>query len=107
MVAAAVGPDVPGEERPDGARIVTQEMLEVEEPPVVERCHDAHLLEGGGVALVVFDGVGVGVEDVGAHADGARGVRGSLHEVVVVGIHAGNHVGAEAVGEGNLLALRE
>ena len=86
-----VEPDEPDEEFVDDFGILTQIFLEVEDVAVVKGGHDAHVVEGGGIALVVLDGVGIGVDDVGVveHALGGRCV--ALQQVVHVGIHTGYH----------------
>ena len=59
----AVIPDVPYEERPDGAGEFFEILLYVEDDTVVE-CHGhAYVMERWRVALHVLDGVGIGVED--------------------------------------------
>ena len=93
--SVAVGPYVPHEKRPHDFGISRKEVLEVEEVAVVERGHDAHMLQSRSIALKVFDGVGIGVKHVGITAHGFGSERCSLHQVVVVGIDTGYHATAE------------
>jgi len=69
----------------------------------------AGVVQRVGVALVVLDGVGVGVDDEGAADELARRGGGSLQQVVVVGIDARYHVLAQRVAQpvhhGHLFAL--
>ena len=94
VVARAVSPHAPDEQREDGLAVLRQEVLKVEDAVVVERDADANLVERGRVALHVLDGVCVGVEHVAALGHAARLGGGSLQQVVVVGIDTGYHVGA-------------
>ena len=87
------------------------EGFERDDAAVVERAHHAGGVQGRGVALVVLDGVGIGVEDERGGEERAAHLGRALHEVVVVGIHAGYHVIAEGrpktVHQGCLLAFAE
>ena len=64
---------------------------------VVECNHDSHVVKAFGIALVIFYGVDIGVEDVGRFEDFFRRGCQSLHEVVVVGVDACYHVGSYPV----------
>ena len=99
VVGCAVVPDVPDEERIDGAGILSQILLHVEDAVIVERHGDTDLVERRGVALHVLDGVGVGVEDVRVGDDGARCLGLALDEVVVVCVDTGNHALSRLAGE--------
>ena len=90
VAVGAVVPDVPDEERIDGLGQLLEVLLHVEDDVVVERHRHTHVVERGRVALHVLDGVGVGVEDERTLEDGARGERGALDEVVVVGVDTGD-----------------
>ena len=111
VVAVAVGPYVPDEERPDGLGVAGEEGLEVEKAVVVERGHDADAVQRRRVTLETLYGIDIGVEDVGIAAHLARRLRDALQQVVVVGIDAGYHPLAQAlaqvVGQRNLLALAQ
>ena len=97
VVGGAVIPDAPNKQREYGERILSQVFLEVENLMVVERHHHTHVVERGREALVVFDGIDIGMEDVWVSYDVLRGLRRALHEEVVAGIHAGYHVFAHLV----------
>ena len=97
VVGRAVVPDAPYEEGEDGERVLPHVFLEVEHLVVVERHHHAHVVQRWRVALEVLNGVDVGVEYVGVAHDVLRGLRGPLHEEVVVGVDAGYHVLAHVV----------
>ena len=107
----AIEPYVPHEERIDNLGETAQVAVEVENVVVVEGDSHADIVERRGVALQVLDGIGVGVEDVWAVDNLLRGGRGLLDKIVVVGIDAGNHITAHAVGhephERRLLATVE
>ena len=62
---------------------------------IIERHHHCHGVETLGIALIVFDGIYNSVEDVGRLKHLLRHGRCSLKEIVVVGIHTGNHVGTD------------
>ena len=99
VVGCAVVPDVPDEERIDGAGILPQILLHVEDAVIVERHGNTDLVERGSVALHVLDGVGVGVEDVRIGDDGARRLGLALDEVVVVCVDTGDHALSGLAGE--------
>ena len=104
-------PDAPHEERPDDFAVFLHECLERKDVPVVERAHDASRMQGGCVALVVLDGVGIGVQDERRGNEFAAYLGSTLHKVVVVRIHASYHVFSERrpklVHQGSFLALAE
>ena len=68
-------------------------------------------MQGGGVALVVLDGVCIGMKYIWIVQHKARHIVASLHEVVIIGINASYHVAAQLlanhVDQSNLLALRQ
>ena len=111
VMGRAIEPYVPHEERIDNLGETAQIAVEVENLMVVEGDSHADIVERRGVALQVLDGIGVGVEDVWAVDNLLRGGRGLLDKIVVVGIDAGNHITAHAVGhephERRLLATVE
>ena len=90
VLSRAVIPDVPHKERIDRARERLEILLHVEDDMVVECHRHTDVVERGRITLHVLDGVGVGMEDVWTAEDLARGLRGSLDEVVVVGIDTGD-----------------
>ena len=102
--AVAIGPHVPHQEGVDGAGEGLEKGAEVEEFAIVERGHDTHAVQHLGMALQIFDGVDPGVQNVGRAAHHGAGGGGALHQNVVVGVDTGDHVGAESVGQGDLLA---
>ena len=59
---------------------------------VVEGNHDTGFVQRWRIALQVFNGVSVGVEDVRIGCYLLRHLGGALHEIVVISVHAGNHV---------------
>ncbi len=97
--AAPVMPDGPHEEGEERLAEPRHEVLEIEDAVVVERHHNAHVVERGGETLVVLNGVDVGVEHVGVGDDSLRRGRGPVDEPVVVGIHTGYHAAAHTVGK--------
>ena len=56
--------NMPDEERPYRLGIRIQETLKIEKIMVIERHHHTSFVQSLGIALIVFDGVGIGVEDV-------------------------------------------
>ena len=105
---SAIVPNAPDEEREDSLRILPQIFGTVENRVVVQRDSHAHLAQRLGIALQVLDGIGIGVEDIGIANQFFRSWRDTLNEIVVVSIHAGNHVLSCAlrqhVHDGRLLA---
>lgn len=99
VVARAVHPDRPDKERVARLGEGPHISLKVEDGVVVERHHDAYIVEAGGITLEVLDGVYVGVKHVRTVDNLARGLRDSLQKVVVVCVHTGYHVGAHAVAD--------
>ena len=97
-VVVAVEPDVPEEEGVDGFGVAAEEVGEVDDVAVVECGQHADLVEPLGKALVVLDGVGVGLQDVGVGVELARSGSGLLQQVVVVAIHAGDEAAAQGGG---------
>ena len=111
VLLAPVEPHRPHEELIHDVAVELHVFFEVENLVVVERGHHAHLMERRGVTLVVLNGVGVGVEHerVGEHVAGRWGA--ALQQVVVVGIHTGDHIVAQVLAQTVhhrlLLAARE
>ena len=62
---------------------------------VVEGDGHADIMQGWCIALVVLDGIYIGMEDVRALQHLLRLRRHALHQIVVVGIHTGYHVHAK------------
>ena len=107
--AVAVRPHVPDKKRPNDFGIFRKETLKVKNVAVVERSHDANVVQGGRVALEVLNCIRVSVEHVRVRANYLRVFRNALKHIVVISIYASNHVFAEAraevVGKGYLLAF--
>jgi len=106
-----VEPYAPHEQREDGLAVKAQVLPEVEYRLVVQRYGDTHVVQALGTALQVLYGIGIGVEHVGIVVYGARHRRGALKEIVVVGVHAGNHalagIARYQVHQHRALALRQ
>ena len=62
--SSAMQPYKPDEEFVNDAGIEFEIFLEIEDVSVIECGHDAYIVQAWRIALVVFDGVGVGVDDV-------------------------------------------
>ena len=110
-LAAAVHHDVPHKEGEDDTAVAGEETDKVEVGSVIERCHDADIMQRGGITLVVLYGIDEGVYDVGVAKHEGGVVVGSLQKVVVIGIDAGYHVATHTVThegkKSGLLALGE
>ena len=91
----------------DDFREVFQKRLKVEDAAVVERGRNAHVVERTCVALVVLNGVNKGVEHLGRVTHLLRSGRASLHQVIVVRIHASNHIRPQLISQCNLLPLTQ
>ena len=91
VMRCAVIPDVPDKERIDGLGILPQVFFHVKDAVIIERHGHAHLMERGGIALHVLNGIGIGVEDIGIVDDRARGFGLALYEVVIVSVDTGDH----------------
>ena len=72
MQTATIVPNAPNEEGVDGQAVLEEVFMEVEDGVVVEGYGNTDVVQAGGIALEVFDGIGVGVEDVGVVTDFAR-----------------------------------
>ena len=59
---------------------------------VVQRSHDADFMQPFGIAMVVLNGVCIGLHHVGIFDDVSGGVGTSLQQVVIIAVHAGNHI---------------
>lgn len=59
---------------------------------VVERCHDADIMQSAGIAQKILYGVCHGVEHIRRAEHHLRALRHTLHQVVIIGIDTGNHV---------------
>ena len=88
-------PYKPNEEFIDDAGIEFEVFFKIEDVSVVERGHDAHVVKAWRIALVVFDGVSVGVDDVGVVEHSCRVGCVALKQIVEVGIDAGYHAYSE------------
>ena len=66
---------------------------------VVQGSHDTDLVQPFRVAVIVLDGVGVGLHHVGTLDDVLGSMGTSLQEVIVIAVHAGNHVLAQLLAE--------
>ena len=88
-VMPAIEEYVPQEQRIDRLRIELQESGKVNQHTVVQRCLHADFMQAFGIAMEVFDGVGVSLEDVRTAVDLVRYVRLALQQEVVVAVHAG------------------
>ena len=93
ITAIAIAPDVPSEKWPNDFGIELEECFEIEESPIVERCHDADIMERGSIALKILNGIHISVKYIRILTNLLRHERGSLHEIIVVCIHASNHIG--------------
>ena len=90
-----VKPYAPHEQRENSLAVKTQILFKIEDGAVVQRNSNAHIVQAGGIALQVFDGVCIGVKHVRTMVYGARHRRGTLQEIVVVGIYTGYHTFAD------------
>ena len=110
-LSVLVCPDAPYEERQDNLAVLLHECFERKDVSVVECAHHASRMQSRSIALVVLDGVGIGVEDVGTGEQRLADWCSALHEVVVIGIHASYHVIAkprpEFIHQGSFLAFAE
>ena len=88
---APVVPDAPHEEREDGFGVKPEPLFEIEDATVGECHHDGHVMQRRSIALKVLDGIGIGMKHVRALPNLAGSLRGALDQIVVVGIHTGNH----------------
>ena len=93
----AIVPDAPHEERENGGAILPHELVEVEQLMVVERHRNAHIMQRRRIALHVLYRVGKGMENVGIVYHSLARLRGSIYEVVVIGIDTRNHVAPHLV----------
>ena len=62
--AVAVRPHVPDKQRPNDFGIFREKTLKVKNVAVVERSHDANVVQGGRVALEVLDCISISVKHV-------------------------------------------
>ena len=100
VAPVAVSPDVPYEKRPDNFRILLEKRFEIEDAAVVERGHHTHVLERRGITLEVLNGINISVEHKRVSTHLPRSFRCfALHQIIIVGIHTGNHGRAEAVAQ--------
>ena len=76
---------------------------------VVEGGHYASLVQTVGIALVILDGIGIGLEHEPAVVYLAGSGCHTLQEVIVIAVHTGHHVvaqsGAQLIHEHRLLSL--
>ena len=107
VLAMAVCPDVPYEQGPHYLAVLLHEGLQVQDLAVVQRGTGAGTVQSLGMAAVVLYGIDIGMQHivVVAHLLAQRGL--ALQEPVVVGIHAGYHVGPQVVHQGRLLSLAQ
>ena len=61
-LSIAMRPDTPDKERPNGDAILLHECLEGKDSAVIEGAHYAGCMQGRGIALIVLDCVGIGVQ---------------------------------------------
>ena len=62
---------------------------------IVECYRHAYIMQRRGVTLKILDGIHVGVEHVRTVQDALRLMGATLHQVVVIGIYAGNHIASQ------------
>ena len=89
---APVEPNVPYEKWEYSATVGFEIGLEIEHRMVVQRHGHGHIVEARSVALEIFDRVSVSVENKWIVVHLARGEGGVLEKIIIVGIHAGNHI---------------
>ena len=94
----AIAPNIPHEKRPDDLAVLAQEFLVVKDGTVVESGCDDGAVQGGCPALVTLNGIHEGVNDIRAFVQETAGLGGVAQQVVVVGIHTGDHGFAELLG---------
>lgn len=95
VLPISVSPYIPHEERPYRLRILLHEHLEIEDVAIVECGHYANVVERWSIASEVFYGIYIRMENIGVLAHHFGGWCSALHEVVVIGIYAGNHIVSE------------
>ena len=111
ILPTAIHHDIPHKQREYDAAVAGQEFNKVECGGIIECRHDADIMQGRSITLVVLYGINEGVYDIRIVEHEGRVVVGTLQQVVVVGIDAGYHIASHTVAhqrqEGRLLALRE
>ena len=90
-IVLPIEPDIPKEEGIDYPGIAAQESLKVQYRTVIEGAADADFVQTLGKALVVFDGIGIGLEDVGIVIELARSGGSILQEKIIVTVHTSYH----------------
>ena len=78
---------------------------------VVQRSHHTSLMQSFGIALIVFDGISIGLEDIPALVDLPGGGGSILQQIIVIAVYTSYHVlsqtGAKLVHQDRLLALAQ
>ena len=84
-------PYIPHKEWEYGFGILSEILGEIEDGMVVECHRHTYIVQTGGIALQVLNGIAIGMEDIGILYYLPGLWRGTLHEVVVVGIDTCYH----------------
>lgn len=111
VFATAIHHDIPHKQGEYDAAVAGQEVNEIESGSIIERCHNADVMQGRGITLIILYGIDEGVYDIRIVEHEGGIVIGSLQQVVVVGIDTGYHITPHTIAhkrqKGRLLALRE
>ena len=111
VFATAIHHDIPHKQGEYDAAVAGQEVNKVEGGGIIECRHDADIMQGRSITLVVLYGIDEGVYDIRIVEHEGGVMVGTLQQVVIVGIDAGYHIASHTVAhqrqEGRLLALRE
>ena len=95
MIPCAVCPHRPDEQREDCFRILTQIICEIEDTMIVQRYCHTDIMQRRGIALQVFDGIGIGVEHIRTLKHRLRLRGNALKQIVEIGINTSYHVRAD------------
>ena len=109
-IPLAIKPHVPQEKRVYDFRIPFQISVEIQYKTVVQCGLHTYFVKTFGKAVIVFDGVCVGLEYIFVPVDLSGSVRGSLQQEIIVTVDTGNQTsaqfgGVQRVHEYHLLTL--